>query len=258
MKTTLPLLFLTLLLFGACKKEDAPAAEPTPVTLNQFPLATGNKWTYHVLQSTIASKGNTYTSYDINWEVVSDTIIENINSFKVWQHTFMVNNDSANEQAYFYYANHDSGFYKIADYDVSSFAQFKNEPPQILSTGLIEIPIQPQAGPFHLLTPRPMLLKFPTSVNDKWVSYESADERIKRKWLGYETITTPAGTFDCIKLQVIIDIDLDGEQDTGAGIIYQYFSAKGLIRETLSYPVTVENGEVARFVKSADLMKVNF
>ncbi len=104
------------------------------------------------------------------------------------------------------------------------------------------------------------LLKFPSAINDIWYSHEynnPAPEIIKRQWLGYKTISTSVGRFNCIKLQMFCDEDHNNQPDFGQAIIYQYFSNKGLVQEKWIQDINFGNG-IAKLTRVTKLVKVNF
>lgn len=65
---------------------------------------------------------------------------------------------------------------------------------------------------------------------------------IKRKWLCDTTITTSAGIFDCLQLQMFWDYNNDNLHDSGSTQVTQYFSEKGLIQEEVNNPKLVFSG----------------
>lgn len=90
MKNAVNLLCISLLSLSACDKNDETnqiASSAVPVQINSFPLAVGNAWEYHTEVTLWDSSGQIISSgsYDNYWTVISDTMINGLNSFKIQQ-----------------------------------------------------------------------------------------------------------------------------------------------------------------------------
>jgi len=101
--------------------------------------------------------------------------------------------------------------------------------------------------------------KFPSALNDIWhsIKYGTTGSYYQtRKYDSYQTVTTSAGVFDCIKLKVYFENN--GQPDTSAPTIYQYFANKGLIEETLFFNL-ISNGIITgTMTRTTKLVKINF
>jgi hypothetical protein len=62
------------------------------------------------------------------------------------------------------------------------------------------------------------------NVGDSWTTYYNNPVATVREYVGKDTITTPAGTFNCEKYKLTVGT-------TGGAPIYQWFSTIGLIKE---------------------------
>ncbi len=242
------ILFLLFLFFASCKKEEDNDSVPIPVELTSYPLAVGNSWKYHTIRAILDSSTITYTLSDSYWKVLSDTTIDGIPTSKISQFDSIYN--GIPNLSYTYYSSMDSGFCVLEIEGISSYIFFKNEtaPDETVTDASNDIP------DYAIV-----LLKFPSVINDMWSSNEFGNSpSIKRKWLGYETVTTKAGIFNCVKLQRFTDFDDDGEQDPNSSTIFQYFSEKGLVRESYSTQVNFGGGQTDLLYRATDLVEVNF
>ena len=156
---------------------DKPVATPKAITLSTFPLAVGNMWVYD----------NSDTV-----RVVADTTINGVDARKV-----VTSNSAASFVAY--YSCTADGLYLLGGN--SSVHTFEG------ATGNFPDTMQ------FFFTPL-KLTSFPSVVGKSWLSddYYTAS----RKWTGFVTVTTAAGTFDCISM-------------SSTGGITEFYSAKGLV-----------------------------
>lgn len=253
---------LLLAVVVACKKEkddiNSPTPTPPPASISSYPLTVGNSWKYHTEIHVDTSGLPFYDAYyDHYWTVISDTSIIGIPSTKIAQ--LDSNYDGFTRIAHTYYANRPDGFYLMAatnsgsmlflrskevlnDFSISLLNAFTDK---LQNTDTIFIP----DSSLHLM-------KFPIVQNEKWHSYEYGLQfKIKRQWLGDAIVITPAGIFACKKLQILFDFDDDGQNDPDALIVYQYFSTKGLIKET-QYGVL--NSGFMTLNRTTELVSVNF
>ena len=246
-------------ILSACKKDKQ--VSNNSFQLNSYPINVGLSWKFYT-EFTIDSAGNILNAdyFDSYWSVISDTIINGIPCAKISQRDSDYNGNTF--LAYSYYANKSDGFYGIAAENGGSslflkstalanrnsfslLSAFGNKPTAIDSLFIPDTSLY--------------LLKFPSTVNDIWASHEyGIPGLVKRKWIGNAIITTSAGTFDCMKLQVMFDFDNDNQADSGSLIIYQYFSTKGLIQEERHDSLHSFNGGVKGLNQITKLVQTNF
>ena len=258
---SLILIYLLIIIAVSCKKEKDDIANPVPIppaNINSYPLTIGNSWKYHT-NINIDTSGATFyeAEYDHYWNVISDTSIIGIPSTKIAQ--LDSNYNGTTRLAYSYYSNKPDGFYGMAALNLGSTLFLKNiELSADLSFNLLNILNVKIPTSDTVFVPNPSLqfMKFPIVNNEIWNSYESgAPFKVKRQWLGDVVVTTPAGAFACKKLQVVFDFDDDGQNDPGELIVYQYFSVKGLVKETQN---RVINNPVGILSITTELVYVNF
>lgn len=262
---------LTILVLGifACKKDKVN--DPTsgnyiqPIQLTSYPLTIGNSWKYYSESHFTDSLGSTFmdASFDSFWESLSDTVINGIVCTKISQ--LDSNYTGTIHLAHTYYVNKPDGFYGVAVENASNL--FFLRTPQKQKTSSFSFFGSLENNNFAndtVFVPDTSLrfMKLPATLNDIWVSYEynyPTPDTFKRKWIGYSTITTNAGVFDCIKMQLFFDYDFDNQPDSGRATIYQYFSTKGLVQEEYSDTLTFGVGNATYpFKRISKLVQVNF
>ena len=260
-------LFLAVLLIvittPSCKNEKVDNnPSSSSITLNSYPLTIGYTWKYytesHLIDSTGVNSQDQY--YENSLTTISDTSINGVLSTKIQQ---VDSNYAGNVHiAYTYYANQPDGFYALAVEDIGGLFFFW------LMPGIIEQPnallgnIQNPSGLDTVFIPDTALklLNFPSRLNDTWFSFEynrPVPRIIKRKWLRDTTITTSAGVFNCLKLQMFWDRDDDLQPDSTSPVVYQYFSTKGLIKEDVFIALTSSSGPL-RLYRTTKLVWINF
>lgn len=269
MKKQLCLLAAISLMFFACSKDKDPNTgnnnQGRTFQLDSFPLAVGNSWKYHT-EVDVDTEGVHYLDIRIDsyWNVIFDTLINSVHTSKVAQ--LDSNYDGAKTFGYTYYANKADGFYGVAYAGNNSSFYLKNIGSTFKTGAALLASFGNGAkGGDSLFIPETSLyfLKFPVNVGDVWHSHEYGSSDYYRKWIGLETVTTSAGAFLCAKLLMFKDSDHNGVPDPNFPLVYQYFSTKGLVQETMEEPITfnsmttdhVTNGY---FTKTTKLVQVNF
>lgn len=263
------LFILILFLLASCKKEDNQGSHTNTVSNNvhidSFPLAVGHTWKYYSELHMIDSLGTNYfiSRYDNLWSTVSDTFVNGELSTKILQ--IDSNYNGMIDSCYTYYANRVDGLYGVAYLGNGTMFYFKSTTPFLnINNSSFGLLINPPVSVDTVFVPATSLrlLKFPSIIHDSWLSYEynvPIPDIIKRRWIGVKTITTNAGVFNCLELQMFWDVDNDNIPDSGTANILQYFSEKGLIQEeyhqTISYSGSNQTDSVYRISK---LTQINF
>ena len=231
-------IFLIIIFVIACKKEKDEINNPPllqPTEYNWYPLTIGNSWKYHT-EIHVDSLGipivNEY--FDLYWTTVSDTLINGVPSTKI---AHIDSNYSGITRLFHgYYANRGMGFYIMAlGGDGSSFHLRFNE--HTVDQSFFPTSLENKlymADTVYLPNDPGHIMKYPVVQYEIWPEwgFSSIYNTRGRQWLSDTVITTPAGTFQCKRLRAFRDADGDGQNDEGDLELYQYFSSKGLIKET--------------------------
>ncbi len=153
MKNSIHLLSVFLLVVAACDKNDDNnqiSSPPIPIQIDSFPLTIGNAWKYHTEITLKDYSGQLIyaSSYDNYWTVISDTIINGLNSFKIQQ--IDSNYNGSVNIGYTYYTNQLDGLYGVGVENFGSMFEMKQSVPmvpgllfEILQPDTIFIPITP-------------------------------------------------------------------------------------------------------------------
>ena len=244
--TFLNLLILAVVTITGCDKEASKNE-------SEFPLSGSNSWQY-ITETDIDSSVSSFISY---WQIINNSSINGIAVTKVSQRDSFTNTGAV-RQAYSYYHQATDGLYGIASENSGSSFFFKTEeenwplmnsfPRSANKTDSLFIPDTAL-----------YLLRYPVVLNDIWRSNEyGPGANTKREWIGTETITTPAGTFTCDKLRIILDFNDNSIVDADEVTIVQHFSDKGLIQEEQFRILTNLNGDTIPFHRLTRLTQINF
>ncbi len=269
MKKQVCLLATISLMFFACSKDKDPNTgdnnQGRTFQLDSFPLAVGNSWKYHT-EVDVDTEGVHYLDIRIDsyWNVISDTLINSVHVSKVAQ--LDSNYSGTKTFGYTYYANKADGFYGVAYAGNSSSFNLKNIGLKFkIRSALFGSFGNGVKGGDSLYIPDTSLhlMKFPVCIGNLWCSYEYGNSDYYRKWIGFELVTTPAGSFQCVKLQLFHDGDHNGQPDDNFPFVYQYFSTKGLVQETMQESLifnsmTTEHVTTGYLTKTTKLVQVNF
>ena len=209
-----------------------------------YPLAVGNQWVYEYTEiSTYSDSTPTDTvRYTMTARVIlADTILPGIVSYTILE-------EGANQHGEEY-----TGFKAYVNMPEGMYAYYRSDPgpqfvlPKHTGLGRVQNPVeyrllwltQPALFPFLELrlsgieyyNPTPLLLPYPQRVGHRWSVLDTAVNGffgIDQQIAGWETITTPAGAFDCVAIDWIHIPPLDDVEITS------YFAAEGMIRRTVS------------------------
>lgn len=265
MKRRFFILFFSIIIY-ACKKDQSDTIysngnQAVVVQLDSFPMTIGHRWEYYTEAHITDSVGTPVFDYyyENYWNTLADTFINGIASVKIAQ--LDSNYDGRTHLSYSYYANKADGFYGMANENFGSMFFLRNSflseqfEFSLSNFGVGSSSVDTVFVPDTSL----YLLKFPSVINDIWASHEyGVPNQIKRKWLGYERVVTDAGIFNCVKLQAFWDNDHDNQPDPNSITIYQYFSKKGLIKETRSTSLYFSSGSTGMLNQTSILKQINF
>lgn len=237
-----------------------PEIEPGPiVTMSSYPLSIGSEWEYH-MDVDVTGPDAGHTDYTVRYEVLLDTSFNGLNTKKMRQYQ-SVNGGLEMYLGDRYFHQTASKLDLVAVNGSSGQVFFKqDELSQLVSiNSLFQDYDGENVTQFTVLDSAIHLLRYPSLDNDVWRSNETGWEfDLKRKWVGYYTVTTEAGSFDCIKLELFRDEDNDGLPDPDWFELYQYFSPSyGLIMEVQISQLNYIGGETGELVRKVKLVEVN-
>lgn len=256
----LPVLFL----LSACDPNDPaspPDIEPGPVvSMDSYPLEVGNEWVYTMSVDATGAE-NLHFDYVVDFAVVADTTINGQPCKKV-RSTETEGQTAGNDRLGFRYFTHSSfGLEVIAHNGPSTQVFFKlTEELQIPNYSLIAFG---QASMDSVIVRDSALhyFKFPAVEGEIWRSNEfgaTSGAEFKRTWSGFYTVTTSAGTFDCLRLDMFGDYDQNFEPDSNSIFIQQYISPEfGLVKEVHTSVLNWGSGETGDYLRELTLTSVN-
>lgn len=222
----------------SCDPNDAatpPDIEPGPVvTVNSYPLDNGNQWVYTM--TTDVTGGETWHfDHVVSFEVVSDTIINSLPCTKVRSTETEGQNLGSDRLSYRYFSQSNSSLDAVGFTGPMTQVFFKlTEELELPNYSLVSFNT---ASTDSVIVPDSSLhyMRFPSVDGESWLSNEfgaTSGANFKRKWSGFYTVTTDAGTFDCIRLDLFGDQDNDDAPDSSSIYLQQYISPEfGLIKE---------------------------
>lgn len=237
-------LFLIFVFLFGCKKDN-----PTgPLAENfAFPLKIGNKWQYTRTYSPFNVRGDT-TGFNI------DTIIANLASEIVRRdtlpnslETFVLHTTETVENLSFefknesYYQNQADGLFLYAHSNPVDILLKSAVKKQLLFKGryfknIREILLFIERAVVNNITTADTLiiedpplksLQYPLEIGSQWIFSANNFSTTEKKVLGKEKVETPAGDFDCIKIQWINNLDTDLE-------FFDFICSKGLVKRSIT------------------------
>jgi len=255
------LLIFTTILITSCDKDPVGPNGTSFI----YPLKVGNQWEYDRTFSFFNFRPDTsYNNQFIDTTITSSVILkiikkepapDSINIFE-FQQTLEENNGRFIYNSYF--ANLDSGLYFYGSNgpgNVTPKATINNK---ILFKGRYFNNIREITSYLTNAIPKnynfmdsliyeiPPLqsLKYPIKIGSQWTyRYPGNPRRIDKKILNYERVKVPAGSFTCIKIQWLYDINNDNVWDDDI-IFYDYICAKGLIKRSILVKDLIYTGEI--------------
>ena len=219
MKNIHLLLVITIILYASCKQSSnnnniaalaLPADVAGPVVqVDSIPLQVGHQWIYKKMNQVISQYTNQTTSKlsmpdsgSVTISSVTDTLVNGVRFTRLSASTsgslflFSIGDDNG------YYINLFEGTHRITNFSHTDTT--------------------------YLIDSTDNIMRTPNRLNTIWYTPNGV-----RQWMGYVTVTTPAGTFNCVKLHYTGSFG-NGE-DYWAD---QYYSTKGLVQE-IQYRTTV-------------------
>ena len=265
----LALLVMGISVLSSCDEGDEPDQAPEyivpgpVVAVNAYPLEVGNEWVYS-MRTVITGAITSDDSYMIEHSVELDTTIEGVAVKKV-RATETEGTVVGNDRLGFrYFAHTNFGLEMPAHLGSSTQVFFKDE--ALNGTDNLSF-ISGAMMPTDEIVVRDSALRYmrlPAVDGDSWISNEYGTSEtgagFRRKWAGYYTVTTDAGTFDCIKLELFDDWDNDSLPRVEGGIfLEQYISPEyGLIKEVHTADLIMNGEPSAYMVRETNLVSKNF
>ncbi len=216
------LLLLVLLLTGAlfsCKKESSKTTtSPCSVSISSFPTSVGSYWVYKsVSHFDLVHLNDTTTIDTIYLSVIKDTVYSGMTLAKIGCYSTLLS-----YPAFSLSGNNADGFITYFS-DRSSVSLLRMR--RTFSASIFE-----ESNKISNIDTVPTtILKFPLNAGTTWIFRDNAAFKIQKEYTGNESVTVPAGTFCCNKIQ------WDYLRFPGADKpqMYEYFSGEGLIKKTL-------------------------
>ncbi len=230
----LPLVGFLLFLF--CSDSSNPIA---PASDNfRYPLQTGKTWVY---SRTVISKPNNSdkkpdsTFYSVEVKVMGpETIFDSLSTIKVKE---SVNGAQTALTNYNYYQPKGETLYLAASIG-SGLALPKTTArfPFLHSLDILHplnfLQHMSDADSIYRHNPPKPVLQYPLSPGKEW-SYSQAGKprRANKRVVGETQVSTPAGTFDVVQIQWLLDFDGDGSFDDNVEY-FDYIAEQGLVKRS--------------------------
>ena len=221
------------------------------VQYNWYPLAVGNSWEYSRIQAFVNLESDTICPFPgpetlfstASVQVIKkDTLLDSIPAFQLYK---TIQDPSFSFTAVTYFNNLEDGLYfyaynwpiVIPPLQISSAKSlyFKGrhfaDPRELflwLEAGKFPSSLTPDSLTYYL--PPRKSIQYPLRVNSQWTYTQEGDPwRTDKKIVGFGLLTTPAGNFNCYKIQWLYDLDDDGEWDTDIEF-FEFLSEIGIVK----------------------------
>lgn len=104
--------------------------------------------------------------------------------------------------------------------------------------------------------PPPTAIRYPITKNSEWNFVNSGTTRITKKYLDFENVTVPAGTFHCIKIQRSWYYNSSTpDQNTFS---YDYFSKEGMIKRDFMIRNVLVSNSTGAAIGYIDILEEDF
>lgn len=258
-----PLLFT--ILFASCEQNEPAVPNdivPGPVVgMASYPLNVGNEWRYKMTVD-IDGAATSNEEFTVDFKIVADTVI-NGTAVKKVRSTETQGQVAGNDRLGYRFLTHsDFGLDNVAVQGPSTQVFMRlNEELSIPNYSMVAFTQQTSSTEVIVLDSALHYMKFPAIDGDVWRSNEfgaTSGAEFKRKWSGYFTVTTGAGSFDCLRMDLFGDSDQNNLPDSNSIFIQQYISPEyGLIKEIDIRELNWGEGETAQYQRELTLTTVN-
>ncbi len=262
----LALLVVGLTVLSSCDEGNDPNQTPEyivpgpVVTVNSYPLEVGNRWVYS-MRTVITGDFSDDDNYMIDFSVESDTTIGGVPCKKV-RGTETAGTVIGNDRLGFrYFAHTGFGLEMLAYWGTNTQVFFKDEQRSGVDDFSFISGFKTNTSDVVVREIPLRYMALPSVDGDIWGSEEFIPESsFKRKWAGFYTVTTDAGTFNCMKLELFSDQDNHSIPQAAGGLfLEQYISPEyGLIKEVHTSDLNTSEGQTAVMVRETNLVSKNF
>jgi len=223
-------LFVLILSFCSCQKDENSLI----TSFTEYPSAVGNSWTYKTEVVTILDTDTTIFIHDNYWSVEKDTTIDGKLSFVIYKEDTAYSTQTRSKGRA-YYTNQADGFYQLAirGHGSGNITLKKNQNSSLAVSSIFfdsNYKLLPHSDSVNYLETPSKHLQFPITLNDQWASILPPQpfNPTNRQYISFENVSVPAGTFNCVKVELTSQSFLDSEKT-----VVQYFNSYGLIKQVL-------------------------
>lgn len=247
--------------FGSCKEKSSLIETVASFT---YPMQVGNEWNYTHEYTTI--------SYDTTKTVVQDSsrytsllkvAISKADTLRDTLAVKVILSQDGSLESRNYYQENLTGLFSIAYIRGGLFYPKSSKQFRIAFAGRIFSNTREVSHFLEGYTSTDSLvfenspvtaLRYPIASGAEWDYRPSFPFRINKRVIGVETITVPAGTFTCYKIEWRWDMNRDSVWDTDISAI-EYTCDQGLIKRTFFYRdlmITDELGKTITLLDATD------
>jgi len=229
------LLFLPVYLFLSCGKDASTIGPSNPDF--RYPLAVGEEWRYERRVTQTDDSGRLAPeerSVEVTVQVIGVESIFDAQAVKVREH---VESNGVSLISYYFYENSKEALYLLGSIGEAVALPKRSaatvSPAIFLHSALWGLShTGPTADSIYQEIPPKIALKYPLLSGTQWKFREKGQPRRIDKRVGdRQNIDTPAGTFDTVVIQWLMDFDGDGEFDDNVEF-YDYIASIGLVKRT--------------------------
>ena len=235
--------FMILMTLFGCSKKDNPAGPLDDDFV--YPLSIGNTWSYSIEHSITnfrplvpgAASPETRFTATSNIEIVRLDTLENTVETFVFRGSLTEQNQTLESESH--YNNQENGFFlyrqsgaigilglpKLSSSQKIYFhGRYFNSVTEIIRTFFETDILTPALQGSNFVSEPLLILSYPLLVGKQWEVSEGSG--VQKKVIGLEKVKVPAGEFDSIKIQWL----LEGWDDLE---FFEFISSEGLIKQTI-------------------------
>lgn len=230
----LVLLVIIPLLLLACSRKFQPTGPSSPDF--RYPLRAGMQWVYDRQITEYNNSGEMNSEIQRSRITVKVIGVESIFGAEAIKVREYIESGGASGVNYQYYDNREDGLYLLGSLGGAVAlpkSSVQASPAEMVRSALWGAPtISPAGDSIYQEIPPKRALKYPLTPGSQWHFREQAQpRRVDKKVIAETRIDTPAGAFQVIQLQWILDFDGDGQFDDNIEF-YDYISNSGLVKRS--------------------------